>query len=87
MLVADDCCQLISDSAFIDRKIKFRIPPKSNIALKFLRSQLSALLAHQFRGKFLAESQIFWNEVALKVLGKGKMKEDEGTNDPIVVIG
>lgn len=69
--------KIISDSAFIDRKIKFQIPPKSNVALKLLRNQLGSLLAHQFRGKTLSESQILWNELSLMVLGK--VKVDEGT--------
>lgn len=77
--------QLISDSAFIDRKIKFRIPSKSNIALKFLRGQLGSLLAHQFRGKILTESQILWNDISLMVLGKIKV-EDEGSEPPVILI-
>lgn len=77
--------QLISDSAFIDRKIKFRISSKSNIALKFLRGQLGSLLAHQFRGKILTESQILWNDISLMVLGKIKV-EDEGSEPPVILI-
>lgn len=67
--------QLISDSAFIDRKIKFRIPPKSNVALRILRNQLGSLLANLFRGKVSNESQILWHELALMVLGKIKLKD------------
>ncbi|GLB36275.1 putative P-loop containing nucleoside triphosphate hydrolase protein [Lyophyllum shimeji] len=84
LLLCGECdFKLISDSAFIDRKIKFRIPPKSNIALKFLRSQLGSLLAHQFRGKTLSESQLLWNELAMMVLGKIKPDVEQ----PSVVIG
>jgi len=74
--------RLISDSVFIDRKIKFQISPKSNIALKILRGQLNTILAHRFRGKVLTESQIIWEELASDVLGKAKI-EDEGA--PIIV--
>ncbi|KAG6911865.1 hypothetical protein DXG01_000112 [Tephrocybe rancida] len=78
LLLCGECdFKLISDSAFIDRKIKYRIPPKSNIALKFLRTQLWSLLAHQFRGKPLTESQILWNEIAMLVLGKVKLEAEE----------
>ncbi|KAG5648099.1 hypothetical protein DXG03_007134 [Asterophora parasitica] len=85
LLLCGECdFKIISDSAFIDRKIKFRISPKVNIALKFLRTQLASLLAHQFRGKILTESQILWNEKALMVLGKVKVDAEE---HPIVLIG
>ncbi|KAG6842553.1 hypothetical protein C0991_000079 [Blastosporella zonata] len=78
LLLCGECdFKLISDSAFIDRKIKFNIPPKTNIALKFLRTQLWSLLAQQFRGKPLAESQVLWNEIAMLVLGKVKVEADE----------
>lgn len=88
-----DCLQLISNSAFIDRKIKFRISGKANIALKHLRSQMTNLLACQFRGKPLSESQVLWNELAMMVLGKTKIEHDrdddadrDGPIGPIVVI-
>ncbi|KAF5377628.1 hypothetical protein D9615_005290 [Tricholomella constricta] len=85
LLLCGECdFKIISDSAFIDRKIKFRISPKSNIALKFLRTQLGSLLAHQFRGKTLTESQILWNEISLMALGKVKLDAEE---QPIVLIG
>ncbi|KAF8832459.1 hypothetical protein HHX47_DHR1001422 [Lentinula edodes] len=67
--------KLISNAAFIDRKVKFQIAPKTNIALKFLRTQLTSLLSYQFRGKILTESHIFWNELALMVLGKVKIED------------
>lgn len=70
--------QLISDSAFIDRKIKFRIPPKTNIALKHLRNQVNAVLATQLRGKPLTESQMLWMQSAMVVIGKLKL---EGAGD------
>jgi ATP-dependent RNA helicase DHX29 len=70
--------KLMSNSAFIDRnKIKFRIDPKSNVALKELRSRLGSLLAHQYRGKPLIESQILWNDLAMLVLGKIKVEDTE----------
>lgn len=78
--------QLISNSAFIDRKIKYQIPPKSNIALKHLRTQVSSLLAHQFRGKPLLESQVLWNEMASIVLGKMKVEEEDAEQAPAVTV-
>lgn len=70
--------QLVSDSAFIDRKIKFRIPPKTNIALKYLRNQVNAVLASQMRGKPQMESQILWMQLAMAVMGKLKLDGADG---------
>jgi len=76
ILCGESDFKLIANTASIDRKIKFQIPAKSNIALKLLRGQISFLLAQQFRGKPLTESQIQWNEVGLMVLGKIKLKDE-----------
>jgi ATP-dependent RNA helicase DHX29 len=72
--------QLISNSAFIDRKIKYRIPSRVNVALKYLRHHLAAILANRIRGMPLSESQLLWNELAMSVLGKTKWMtgEEEG---------
>ncbi|KAJ3839808.1 P-loop containing nucleoside triphosphate hydrolase protein [Lentinula raphanica] len=72
--------KLTSNAAFIDRKIKFQVSPKTNVALKFLRAQLTSLLGCQFRGKILTESQILWNELALMILGKVKIEEPPSIN-------
>ena len=55
--------------------------PKANVALKYLRIQLASLLASQFRGKTLMETQVIWSQTALMVLGKEKVvEEDDATN-------
>jgi ATP-dependent RNA helicase DHX29 len=77
---------LISNSAFIDRKVKFHVSPKSNVALKILRNHLGTILAQMFRGKPLAESQDVWFQVALMVLGKIKKEADEGDQLPGLVV-
>lgn len=79
--------KLISDSAFIDRKIKFHISPKSNVAIKILRSQISTLLAQQFRVKPLSESQCLWFDLALMVLGKTKVEPNESNGQiPTILV-
>ncbi len=86
--VKTDCnsyTQLISDSFSIDRKIKFRVAPKTNIALKHLRTQLATVLSQQLRGKALNESQILWNEMALLVLGKLKVEDENEVSISIIV--
>ena len=72
--------QLSSNSAFIDRKIKFKIPGRTTVALKYLRHHLATIIANQIRGKPLSESQLLWNELAMTVLGKVKLTagEEEG---------
>jgi len=77
---------LISNSAFIDRKVKFYISPKSNVALKILRNHLGSILAQQFRGKYLSESQSLWFEMALMVLGKTKIEAAEGEEHLSMVV-
>ncbi len=61
----------------IDRKTRFRVSPKTNIALKFLRSQLADVLGSQLRGKVLTESRILWNELGMVVLGKIPVDEEK----------
>ena len=67
----------MSNTASIDRKIKFRIEPKSSIALKYLRMQLGQSLATQYRCKPLTETQVNWNDLAMMILGKVDIKESE----------
>jgi ATP-dependent RNA helicase DHX29 len=78
------CLQLISNSTSIDRKIRFRTSPKANIALKYLRGQLASLLASQFRGKVLTETNMLWNQVALTVLGKDRVAEEDSLANIVV---
>ncbi|KAF9654251.1 P-loop containing nucleoside triphosphate hydrolase protein [Thelephora ganbajun] len=90
VLLCGECeFKLISNSAFIDRKIKFRILGRVNIALKYLRHHLAAILANQIRGKPLSESQMLWHELAMSVLGKSKLitgeEENQGGIGQIIV--
>lgn len=62
--------QLVSDAAFVDRKIKFRIPARTGLALKHLRNQLAAVLNERLRNKPITESQEKWMGMVLVVLGK-----------------
>ncbi|KAL6302192.1 P-loop containing nucleoside triphosphate hydrolase protein [Sparassis latifolia] len=78
--------KLASDVVYIDRKIKFRITPKSGIALKVLRAQISSLLATQMRSKPLLESQVLWNDLAMMVLGKFKVNDPLENQDGVTVV-
>jgi len=87
LLLCGECdFKLISNSASIDRKVRFNIPPKSNVAIKILRNHLGTILAQLFRGKSLSESQGLWFELALIVLGKEKIEVEGERHLPVVVI-
>jgi hypothetical protein len=62
--------QLSSDSAFVDPKIRFRIPAKANLALKYLRNKLAVELSERIRNRSSTESQDRWMEMAFTILGK-----------------
>ncbi|EJD52139.1 P-loop containing nucleoside triphosphate hydrolase protein [Auricularia subglabra TFB-10046 SS5] len=68
--------KLIAESLALDRKIRFRVAPKTNLALKYLRDQLSGILAVQMRGRDLTEQQKRWFELAMFVLGRRKPDQD-----------
>ncbi|KAH9857918.1 P-loop containing nucleoside triphosphate hydrolase protein [Lenzites betulinus] len=72
LLCGDAEFKLMADTAFIDRKVRFRIEPKASIALKLLRNNLGSILATQFKTRSLTESQLRWDEIAMMILGKVK---------------
>ncbi|KIL70700.1 hypothetical protein M378DRAFT_194963 [Amanita muscaria Koide BX008] len=82
LLCGEPDFKLIADTVTVDKKIRFQISPKSNIALKLLRTQLSSLLSHQMRSRVLTESQVRWNDLAISVLGWVKNTDDH----PSVII-
>ncbi|KAI0757146.1 P-loop containing nucleoside triphosphate hydrolase protein [Daedaleopsis nitida] len=86
LLCGDAEFKLMADSAAIDRKVRFRITPKTSVALKLLRSQLGAILAAQFRTRPLTESQIRWNEIAMMILGKVKLEGPPQLQDGVTLV-
>ncbi|RDX56021.1 P-loop containing nucleoside triphosphate hydrolase protein [Lentinus brumalis] len=86
LLCGDAEFKLMADSASIDRKVRFRISPKASIALKHLRSNLSSILAAQFRTRSLTESQLRWNEIAMMILGKVKLEGPPQLQDGVTLI-
>jgi len=78
LLCGDSEFKLAANIATIDRnKVRFSISPKSLVTLKFLRMHLGNILAQQFRGRVLDETQAGWKDVAMMVLGRQKVKEDD----------
>lgn len=76
----------MSNTVTIDRKIKFRIEPKSSIALKYLRTQLGQILATQYRCKPLTDVQTAWNDIAMMVLGKIDIREAPEREDTVTLV-
>lgn len=62
----------------IDRKLRFRVDPKTALALRHLRDHLSSAMAMRLRGKPLSSRQQEWFELALKCLGTS-LYEDQQT--------
>ena len=75
---------MIADTASIDRKIRFCVAPKTNVALKVLREQLSNVLALQYQGKALTQTQEAWKELGLLALSKTKIKQDRDNSYDVV---
>ncbi|KAJ3558034.1 hypothetical protein NM688_g1149 [Phlebia brevispora] len=76
LLCGDPDFKLTSNSVLVDRKIRYRLEPKTNVALKYLRNQLGLLLAAQFRGESLANSQVPWHDIAITILSKVKPPQE-----------
>ncbi|KAF8844041.1 P-loop containing nucleoside triphosphate hydrolase protein [Paxillus ammoniavirescens] len=74
LLLCGECdFKLMSDVAIVDRKIKYRLTFRANVAMKILRNQLSSISAQKFRGKPMTESQVRWHELGMAALGKVKL--------------
>jgi ATP-dependent RNA helicase DHX29 len=74
----------VADAAFIDsRKIKFRIPAKTNLALKYLRNQLAVVLSERLQKKPSTGSRERWMEMALVTLGK--LRPVQSSSEAIVL--
>lgn len=75
LLGCGDCeFKLISDSAIVDRKIRYRLTPKANVTIKILRRQLHNILARRFHGKPLTVFQSRWYELAMAALSGVKQE-------------
>jgi len=59
-----------SNSVFLDKKIKYRLPPRANVALSYLRDRTAGIISLRMRGKEISEEQEKWWELLLDVLGK-----------------
>lgn len=75
VLLCGECeFKIHSNMLSIDRKIRYQLTPKANVALKILRQHLTTILAQQLRGKPLTGSQVLWYDLATAALGKIKLE-------------
>ncbi|KAI0094612.1 P-loop containing nucleoside triphosphate hydrolase protein [Irpex rosettiformis] len=86
LLCGDAEFKLIANTVIVDRKVRFRVHPKSSIALKYLRSHIGTTLAAHFRGDKLGDVQNTWEEMAMLVLGKIKPKSEERRQEHITLV-
>lgn len=78
LLCGDSEFRLATDIATIDRnKVRFNILPKSNVALKYLRTNMANVLASQFRGRALDQIQSRWKDSGMSVLARLRHKDDD----------
>ncbi|KIY45455.1 pre-mRNA-splicing factor ATP-dependent RNA helicase prp22 [Fistulina hepatica ATCC 64428] len=77
ILCGDSDFKLIADSVAVDRRIRFKVDPKTNVALKCLRDRVTSILAQIFGGRLLTESHVRWNDIATMVLGRMKVEGNE----------
>ncbi|KAI6044950.1 P-loop containing nucleoside triphosphate hydrolase protein [Pisolithus marmoratus] len=69
LLACGECeFKLMSDSAIVDRKIRYRLTPKANVAIKILRRQFHSILSRRFHGKPLTVFQSRWYELVIAAL-------------------
>ncbi|KAI0034301.1 P-loop containing nucleoside triphosphate hydrolase protein [Vararia minispora EC-137] len=78
LLCGESDFKLISDSAFVDRRVRFHVcSPKVNVALKHLHIQLASLVSAQLRTAPLTETQVRWRELAVTILGKMRIMDPD----------
>ncbi|KAH9944510.1 P-loop containing nucleoside triphosphate hydrolase protein [Epithele typhae] len=86
LLCGDAEFKLMASSVWIDRKVRFRVPPKTSIALKLLKQNLASILATQYRVRPLTEPQLRWNELAMMILGRVKLEGPPQLQDGVTLV-
>ncbi|OAX44745.1 P-loop containing nucleoside triphosphate hydrolase protein [Rhizopogon vinicolor AM-OR11-026] len=77
LLCGESEFKLASNMLSVDRKIRYQLTPKANVALKILRQHLTTILAQQLRGRPLTEPQVLWYDLAIAALGKIKLESGD----------
>lgn len=61
----------------LDRKIRFRVEPKTALAIKRLREQFHTAMGSRMRGKPLTSKQQEWFDLGLRYLATGQWDEEQ----------
>lgn len=69
--------KLSANSLQIDKKLRYRIDPKSALAVKLLRDRFAAAMATRLRGRPLTERQEQWFALALQCIAADGQKEGQ----------
>ncbi|CED84539.1 ATP-dependent RNA helicase A [Phaffia rhodozyma] len=78
LMCGDTEFKLASNLLQLDKKLKLQLHPKTMLALKFLRQQLSSIISVRMRAREMtAEQESVW-DLAVELLGKEKDPEGEG---------
>lgn len=84
--ISDDrVTQLIAESVALDRKVRFRVGGKTNLAVKYLRDQLSSILAAVMRGRALTDAQMRWYELAMLLMGRRKAVQEDAVETVTII--
>jgi len=85
LLCGDSEVKLSSEAIILDRKIKFRVGPRSCIALKHLRDQFNTILSLKMRHQPLNATQERWYSLALMVLSRAVPEDASGAQSIVVM--
>jgi ATP-dependent RNA helicase DHX29 len=66
-----DHLQISANSLQVDRKIKYTVEPKSAMAIKLLREQMSGAMSAKLRGRAWSKEQEVWWELGMRCLTVG----------------
>lgn len=66
-----------ASSLQLDRKVRYRVSPKTAMAIKVLREHFAQTMSARFRGKPLSDQQEIWFDLGLKCLVTGLYVDEQ----------
>ena len=76
----------MSDSVFLDRKVRYRMSPKTGLAFKLLRNQVGSLLAARLRNDSSENVGSLWEQLIMKILGHIKVEDIEKKPETVTLV-
>lgn len=74
LLCGDTEFKCVANCVIIDRKIKFNFSPKTVLALKYLRRNVTIAVSQRMKGKTLMPQQEMWLDMMMDILGSSEKK-------------